>query len=136
MNALAQANARNSLYLLDGSDVSSYDKNVVAPAVELTNDFFTSSSPMSDPKAMSTMAADLLTPSRNYDLAATPEKWIRKECEVCGVTCVTEEQWGMHVMSKAHRKLVSKRKKVQEGLANGGHVDTAGSSNAVHPDPL
>ena len=113
VNALAQADARENLYLLDSSDTSSFDNEVVDPALELTRNFFSSVSPMPEATSMSVIAADMLTPRRGYDLAATPDKWSRQHCELCGVTCVTEEQWAMHVKSKAHRKLVSKRKKAE-----------------------
>ncbi|KAK5167823.1 tRNA dimethylallyltransferase, mitochondrial [Saxophila tyrrhenica] len=114
VNALASENASNSLYLLDGSDISHFDPDVVGPALELTRIFLNGSNPMPDPASMSSTAKDLLTPSRDYDLAATPEKWTRQHCELCGVTCITEEQWGMHVKSKAHRKLKAKAKKADE----------------------
>lgn len=113
VNGLSQANASQNLYLLDGSEISSFDQDVVAPAFELTQNFL-SAAPMPDPTSVSDTAAEMLVPKRDYDLSATPEKWTRQHCERCGVTCVTEEQWALHVRSKAHRKLLSRSKRDQE----------------------
>ena len=122
VNALAQAQSAKSLFLLDGSDIESYDANVLAPALELTESFLNASQPLPEPSFLSPTAADLLAPRRDYDLAAKPEKWIRKYCDLCGVTCVTEDQWMMHTKSKTHRKLSAKAKKAeaeQNGAADG-----------------
>ncbi len=107
VNALNQADARQSLYLLNGSDASAFEENVVQLASRLIGQFLTAS-PMPDPPSFSETAAEMLKPKQSYDLSATPSKWIRQHCELCGVTCVTEDQWTMHVKSKAHRKLASK----------------------------
>lgn len=113
VNALAQAHKGDHLYFLNGSDVSSFEQDVVAPAFELA-DAFLSASPMPDPTSISDTAAEMLIPKRDYDLAAAPEKWSKEHCEACDVTCVTEEQWSMHLKSKGHRKAVSKMKRAQD----------------------
>lgn len=123
INALANAQSSQSLYLLDGTDVSRFEKSVVIPASELLENFLTASRPMPDPKALSDTAAEFLSPRRDYDLAATPNKWFRQECEVCGVTCVTEQSWETHVKSKTHRKLMSKAKKAVTSLTDGNAQD-------------
>lgn len=112
INALANARCTNNLYLLDGSDVSRFQEDVVLPASKLLDVFLTAARPMPDPMTASDTAAEFLTPQRDYDLAATPSKWFRQECELCGVTCVTEQSWETHVKSRAHRKLTAKRKRV------------------------
>ena len=119
VNALAEANSSHQLYLLDGSKISSFDEDGVAPAVHLTRQFL-DATPMPEPASLSSVAAEMLTPRRDYDLSTAPDKWTRQHCELCRVTCVTEDQWQMHVKSKAHRKLVSRRRKVEE-LRNQTH---------------
>ena len=118
VNALAEAKAGGSLYLLDGSDVAAFDSHVVEPASNLTRSFLNATSPLPDPKSLSSAAAEMLSPKRDYDLSAQPEKWTKRYCEVCDVTCVTEDQWSMHVKSKAHRKLTAKQKRLadEEGI--------------------
>lgn len=121
VNALAQANASESLYLLDASDASAFEETVVGPAAELSKKFLHGEK-MPDPKSLSTTASELLAPKRNYDLSQTPEKWARQHCELCNTTCVTEEQWTQHVKSRSHRRLVSKKrqKEFEAEQADGG----------------
>ncbi|KAK4504849.1 hypothetical protein PRZ48_002812 [Zasmidium cellare] len=109
VNALAEARSSESLYLLDGSDVSNFEADVVHPALDLTDQFLRSED-MPSPSSLSSTAAEMLTPKRDYDLSANPEKWSKQYCSVCDVTCVTPEQWQQHTKSKAHRKLMSKKR--------------------------
>ncbi|KAK0284474.1 tRNA dimethylallyltransferase, mitochondrial [Friedmanniomyces endolithicus] len=99
------------LYLLDGTDVSTFDSAVVGPTVELTSSFL-AAVPMPEPSSLSSAAAELLQPARLHydDSAPSSEKWTKQHCEVCNVTCVVESQWGQHMGSKAHKKAVSKRR--------------------------
>ena len=113
LNELAQANAIHDFYLLDGTDISQIEEGVVMPALELAKQFL-SATKMPDPTSLSAAAATMLAPKRDYDLSAAPEKWTKQHCEVCGITCVTQEQWNMHLKSKSHRKLTSKDKDAKE----------------------
>jgi tRNA dimethylallyltransferase len=108
-NALRQANAADSLYLLDSSDVSQFDEHAVKPALSLTAKFLDQNE-MPPPASLSPLAAEMLPPKQNYDLSAEPERWTKHHCDVCNVTCVVEQQWQKHIKSKAHRKLVSKQR--------------------------
>lgn len=116
VNALSQSavdrdgGSQGHLYLLDGSDASTFDENVVSPAIDLTSTFL-SGGQMPGPNAISVLAAEMLTPKREHDYSARPDKWTKRYCEVCGVTCVTEEQWLAHERSKGHRKAMSYSKK-------------------------
>ncbi|KAK1079164.1 tRNA dimethylallyltransferase, mitochondrial [Friedmanniomyces endolithicus] len=103
--------ASKILYLLDGTDVSTFDSTVIDPAVELTS-LYLSAQSMPDPSSPSSAAAEMLQPARLHydDSAASPEKWTKQHCEVCDVTCVVESQWGQHMGRKAHKKAVSKRR--------------------------
>lgn len=114
VNALQEADASENLYLLDGSDVSAFDERVVESALDLTHSFLSTTSPLPNPTSLSDAAAEMLTPKRDFDLSAQPERWVKNHCDVCGTTCVTEEQWRLHVKSKTHRKSVSKRAKAEE----------------------
>lgn len=114
VNALRQANASDTIYLLDGSCISAFEGKVVDAACDLTLQFLTASSPLPAPTSTSATAAEMLFPSRDYDLSTQPSKWNKRYCESCDVTCTTEEQWAMHAKSKAHRKLLAKRRKVEQ----------------------
>lgn len=135
VNALAQADASNNLYLLNGTDISSFGPDVVAPALELAHSFLTASSPMPNPTSLSAIASEMLIPRRDYDHAATPEKWTRQHCELCDVTCVTEDQWAMHVKGKAHRKLSSKAKKATAESISQATADVAACNKNVERPP-
>jgi len=125
INSLAEADAADKLYLLDGSDASSFEQNVVQPASEMTQQFLQACS-MPDPTSTSALAATQLVPKRSYDLSAAPKRWTKQHCEVCDVTCVIEDQWVQHVKSRTHRRLVSKRKQlsVPHGLGGDGEKST------------
>lgn len=116
VNALAEARSSESLYLLDGSDVAAFDENVVQPALALTGQYLRAEE-MPLPSSLSAVTIEMLTPKRNYDLSANPEKWSKQYCAVCDVTCVTPEQWQQHTKSKTHRKLTSKRQVAEQGDA-------------------
>ncbi|TKA73396.1 hypothetical protein B0A55_04288 [Friedmanniomyces simplex] len=105
----------NNLYLLDGSDASTFDTAVIDPAVELTSSFLTAQ-PMPDPSSLSSAAAELLQPARlHYDSSVpAPERWTKQHCEVCDVTCAVESQWWQHMGSKSHKKAVSKSRQRHE----------------------
>jgi tRNA dimethylallyltransferase len=122
-NALRDANAADSLYLLDSSMVPQFDQHVVEPALTLTAKFLDGSE-MPPPASLSPVAAEMLAPKQDYDLSAEPQRWTKHLCEVCDVTCVVEEQWQKHIKSKAHRKLVSKRQlEVQTGHGSSGRPE-------------
>lgn len=108
---LPEAGAK--LYLLDGTSVPDFQKNVFKPAEDITQAFL-SESPMPDPVGLSAAAAEQLSVKQDQDASKTPQSWIRRQCELCGVTCVTEKQWEAHARSRAHRRLVSKRRKLEE----------------------
>ncbi|TKA29120.1 hypothetical protein B0A50_03630 [Salinomyces thailandicus] len=111
VHALNEVDAASSLYILDGSDASAFDSAVIQPAATLAEDFLNGSALPSPEAAAPPSLAELLKPKREYDVSARPETWTKQHCEICDVTCVVQEQWQQHVNSKAHKKLVSKRRK-------------------------
>ncbi|PPJ58386.1 hypothetical protein CBER1_08074 [Cercospora berteroae] len=106
VNALAEAKASHSLYLLDGSDVEKFDEAVANSAVQITGQFL-GAEDMPDPSSLSDIAAEQLQPKRE-DLASAPGAWGKEYCEICDVTSVTPAQRKAHVESKSHKKRVSK----------------------------
>lgn len=110
--------AAGKLYLLDGTSVPDFQANVFAPAADITQAFL-SDSPMPEPQSLSTAAAEQLSAKQDQDSTNTPQAWVRRQCDLCGVTCVTEKQWEAHVRSRAHRRLVSKKRKLEEDESGG-----------------
>ncbi|KAM3422608.1 tRNA dimethylallyltransferase [Cercospora zeina] len=111
VNALAEAQTSESLYLLDGSDVEGFDEAVVEPAVQITGQFL-GAEEMPTPSSLSDIAAEQLQPKRE-DLAAAPEAWGKEYCAICGVTSVTPAQRKAHMESKSHKKRVSKARQAE-----------------------
>lgn len=110
LNALFNAGHRGSIFLLDGSDLSKWDEAVVQTAGDVT-DRFLSGKTLPDPTELSDEARNMLTPRRDYDLAQRPDLWLKKTCEVCGTIAVNENDWNLHVKSRAHRRAVGVKKK-------------------------
>jgi tRNA dimethylallyltransferase len=117
LQALQAAHATSSLYLLDGTSVADFEAKVLSPAADVTRDFL-AGGPMPEPKDLSAAAAEVFTAAVSHQDpesgASAPKKWLRQKCELCGVTCVTEKQWAAHARSRAHRRLVSKKRKLEE----------------------
>lgn len=113
LKLLPQANSSGKLYLLDGTTVPQFYKTVIGTARDITQTFL-SGSPMPDPKSLSDTAAEQLVVKDEIDPAAAPKKWLIQKCELCGVTCATEKQWEAHSRSRPHRRLMSKKRKLEE----------------------
>jgi tRNA dimethylallyltransferase len=107
------SNATGKLYLLDGTSIPDFQANVLSPAADITQAFL-SEGPLPDPKDLFAAAAEHLSVSQDQDPAKPPRSWVRRQCDLCGVTCVTEKQWEAHARSRAHRRLVSKKRKLEE----------------------
>ncbi|GAB1734764.1 hypothetical protein NU195Hw_g9363t1 [Hortaea werneckii] len=127
VNALHEAKASDSLFVLDASDATQYDETVVKPALTITEQFL-AGTPLPPPETVApSTLTDLLTSRRDYDISAKPESWTKQHCETCNVTCVVQDQWHQHVNSKAHKKLVSKRRKQAVDAAQCGEKPRTGS---------
>jgi tRNA dimethylallyltransferase len=121
LNALIGAGQKGNTFLVDGSDISQWEDNVVGPAISITEKFL-SGQPLPSPSTLSPAAAEMLTPKREYDLGKRPDLWQKKVCETCGTTAITENDWNLHRQSRAHRRAVGARKKQENApkMRNGG----------------
>ncbi|KAI7263515.1 tRNA isopentenyltransferase-like protein [Hortaea werneckii] len=127
VNALDEAKANDRLFVLDASDATQYDETVVKPALAITEHFL-AGTPLPPPETVAPPAlTDLLTSKRDYEISTKPETWTKQHCETCNVTCVVRDQWNQHVNSKAHKKLVSKRRKQAIDTAQRGEKPRSGS---------
>jgi tRNA dimethylallyltransferase len=111
LNALPPA-TDPTIFLLDGSDLSSWSSAVLDPTLSITSSFL-SGDPLPDPSSMSEAAAEMLVPKREYDLATRPDLWQKRVCEICGTVSTTENDWRLHGKSRAHRRAVGVKKKVE-----------------------
>ncbi len=113
LHALAATKMTDHLFVVDGNDTAKWHENVVQPSEKIVESYLAGVELL---KATDVYAGaeELLNPKRDVDLSLNPEKWVRRECELCGTTTVTEEDWERHVRSKGHRK-AGKWKKKRDG---------------------
>jgi tRNA dimethylallyltransferase len=130
LNALFGAGHKNTMFLLDGSDLSKWEDHVTGPATSITNNFL-SGQKLEDPSTLSPAAAENLTPKRNYDLGQRPDLWQQKTCETCGTVAITENDWKLHGQSRAHRRAVGIKKKLANAKARPGKDRSALQADLV-----
>ncbi|KAG9892395.1 tRNA isopentenyltransferas-like protein, partial [Aureobasidium melanogenum] len=115
-NAIDTAGAKNSFFMLDGSDLPNWEQDVSETGLKLVESFLKEET-LPDPSSLSSLAAEMLTASKP-DTSARSDLWSRKHCEVCNTTSVTESDWTVHVNSKRHKKAMSShRKRALNGTA-------------------
>ncbi|KAK8151233.1 IPP transferase-domain-containing protein, partial [Phyllosticta citrichinensis] len=102
LNALKNTRLSNNMFVLDGTDVSQFADNVEKPALEITEQFL-SGDTLPDAMALSEAAKEMLTPKRDYVLSERRDLWVKRECEMCNVVVVGDEDWKKHVKGRMHR---------------------------------
>lgn len=110
LNALINAGEERKTFLVDGSDLSRWDDDVIKPALNISAQFLAGTT-LPAPSFLSAAAAEMLKPKRDYDLSQRPDLWEKKVCETCGTVAVTENDWSLHIKSRAHRRAVGAEKK-------------------------
>lgn len=110
LNALINAGQLKNTFLMDGSDVSKWDDMIARPALDITGSFLNGEA-LPDSLKLSPAASEMLTPRRNYDLSERPDLWQKKICEACGTLAVNENDWNLHIKSRAHKRAVGAKKK-------------------------
>ncbi|KAI9718952.1 MAG: hypothetical protein M1812_003837 [Candelaria pacifica] len=113
MNALSAAAVTDNMFLLDGSDVKDWSASVEKPAIELVEAFLDGKT-LPRPASLSTAAKEMLIPTRDYDVSERRDLWVRKSCDVCGLTAVLEEDWLRHLKSKKHRTVMKRKARAQK----------------------
>lgn len=109
LNALSNAGASNTTFLLDGSDIKQWHKAVAEPGIEITRQFLDDEK-LPDPEFLSEAAKEMLSP-KSEDLSQRPDLWEKKVCGACGgVVCVTPTTWETHLNSKGHKRNTTERK--------------------------
>lgn len=101
------AEAMNSLYLLDSTDVSQYQEKVVEPAVKLASQFLAGESRPAATE-VSDLAREVLTEVSDPAPKPPPSK---RTCEVCHTVLMTEDAWKKHLRSATHRRVVRKKER-------------------------
>lgn len=110
LNSMINAQAMRSMFLLDGTARENWQEEVAGPSERLVQQFL-SATEAPDTSSMSAIAREMLRPVREYELSARQDLWVRKTCEFCDITIITENEWELHSKSRRHRKRISKAKK-------------------------
>lgn len=127
MTALAERDALSKLYLLDGTDITKWTEAVSDPAIKVAAAFLKGDE-LQSPEELSDAARVILAPEEG--LAKKPNVWVRKTCEMCHMTAVTDLQWEIHLKSRKHRGLSKKK----ERLTSGGKISYQKQENASEED--
>ena len=102
MPALTKANAKDRIFLLDGSDLSLWSSSVVAPASATTAAFLNGES-LPDPSAISDTARTIfLTNEEEQD--QSQKDLHARYCDICDLYLMTEEEMARHLKGKKHKK--------------------------------
>ncbi|TEY77573.1 hypothetical protein BOTCAL_0053g00040 [Botryotinia calthae] len=127
--SLVQMNALDRLYLLDGTDVSSWLENVSGPAIGVTQEFLLGSK-LPSPSEMSTLAGEFLNPEKPLQHSQSKARWVPKKCEICHIVVMTEGQWQVHSTTRAHRRMVKKLQKNGVGGRSCHNRENGGSTSS------
>lgn len=108
--ALSKAHALSSLYILDGSDFDQWSACVSGPAIDIVRKFLAQEE-LPSPRNISPAMIELLVPKQAFEFCDRRDLWIRRTCELCDVTAVTDDQWQRHTKGRGHRRAVKKSQK-------------------------
>ncbi|KAM5181479.1 tRNA dimethylallyltransferase [Mantella aurantiaca] len=89
-----------SVYKLDVTDVSSWDENVLSPAIQILSSFLQGISPSIDPMK--------ITCDNSYDKRSS------RLCDLCNRIIIGDLEWAAHIKSKSHLHCAKKRRKLEE----------------------
>lgn len=116
-HAVGAAGAKDRFFMLDGSDLATWQHDVSDKSTELV-DSFLHGRELPAPPSLSPLAAEMLAPKRS-DMSAQMGSWTRQHCEACDKTFVTEFEWTQHVKSRKHRLTKKAKEPGNENLRDG-----------------
>ncbi|KAG7113728.1 tRNA dimethylallyltransferase like protein [Verticillium longisporum] len=99
-----QPGAMDSLFVLDSTDVAQWAANVAEPAAAIARRFL-GGEPTPEPVGLSPLARKVL---ETETAGRTP---CQKTCQLCQVTCTTEQDWKKHMRSKRHHAIARRTKR-------------------------
>ena len=100
-----------TIYLLDSSDASRWDEDVLGIGLNVLKNFYNGTA--IDPRSTSALASTMLLPRKNYLLSSRPDLWEVNICEICsrkGSSMVfnTKADWDHHLQTRKHRGAMRK----------------------------
>ncbi|CCG82829.1 tRNA dimethylallyltransferase [Taphrina deformans PYCC 5710] len=139
-----QAGDDVQVVLLDATDLSKWDENVLARALKAIDDYATTG-PFDPRTYCDPSLHDLLRPKVEKEFSANPDLWEKFVCDVCPTfTTNTKEGWTQHLSSNGHRAKVKQAKKRQDfvdwkksqKLGSRSNSDSSRSSELSRPAVL
>lgn len=89
-----------SVYGLDVTDVSSWNENVLSPAIQIVSSFIQGRLPIIEPMKIASDNSDNKRSSRL--------------CDLCNRIIIGDQEWAAHTKSKSHLHHAKKRRKLEE----------------------
>tara|TARA_R110002003_G_scaffold61_1_gene5486 strand:+ start:19263 stop:20387 length:1125 start_codon:yes stop_codon:yes gene_type:complete len=132
LNALVEAGQQDNVFFLDGTELSNWTDVVEQAALNITGRFLAGDN-LPSPSSLSATASHMLAPKRSYDLGQRPDLWQKRTCDTCGTVAVTENDWNLHIKSRAHRRAVGMERKLKNTDAR---INTGASANPDISDVL
>lgn len=119
LSALERDNLSKNLVLLDATDISKWQEDVLAVADEATTAFLAGST-LPQPNDSSGSAASIRQPLREQEHRT-------RHCEVCDKTMTTTEAWEIHMNSRKHKATARSKLKKLEADAELSFLQTDGN---------
>ncbi|KAM3081486.1 tRNA dimethylallyltransferase, mitochondrial [Clarireedia jacksonii] len=108
---LINRDAFERLFLMDGTDVSSWANNVSDPAIRITEEFLLGNN-LPNASELSPLAKEFLDCKESLEHVRSKDRWVPKTCDICRIIAMTEKEWQVHFTTRAHRRMVKKRQRV------------------------
>jgi tRNA dimethylallyltransferase len=115
MPELIKRDALERLFLMDGTDVSSWANSVSDPAIRITEDFLLGNS-LPNPSELSPLAKEFLDYEESLEQVQSKDRWVPRTCDICHTIVMTEKEWQVHFTTRAHRRM---KKKYQKAATSG-----------------
>jgi tRNA dimethylallyltransferase len=128
MAALSNANALNSLYLLDASNLNRWSEDISDPAAEIVRKYIAQEE-LPLPIDLSPVAREILAPKQSLEFR--DRTMVRQTCELCNMATVIEEEWQRHLKSRSHRRAVKKaNRNVSRGMLEAQEKELTGDTES------
>ena len=118
ITALQREDLTRNLFILDTTDLTKWESEVIPVADQVVIAFLTGSA-LPDSKACSDAADNMLRPVKEQKLCA-------RRCEVCNKTMMTEDAWETHLKSRKHKATARSKQRDSDALSSNGEVLSLG----------
>ena len=96
--------AHRTFFLLDGTDLAKWDKEVEAIAAVILSSWIEGKKQLPDPTTLSERARQMM-----LAVVSESEEMFARHCELCDMTMMGERAWAAHTKSKRHKRALTPR---------------------------